>query len=184
MQHTTEFPQCSLLDPRRGSSCASVLLLWGLRGGTGAHRARTRAQAPLPHRGGHHCSSHLHQIAATFIGYRAAGLSGTLGIFLVPWALAAAQQLQRWMQHTRLQGFGRGAAPAVVGLLAVTALTLAPSACTSWAIAKEVPIVCCIISSILPTPRFMWTPCRHQAKHTTISAHTCTTLTLLMHTEA
>jgi chromate transporter len=80
-------------------------------------------------------------ITATFIGYRAAGLTGalvaTLGIFLMPWALAAAaaQQLQRWMQHARLQGFGRGAAPAVVGLLAVTALTLAQSACTSWAYA-------------------------------------------------
>ena len=80
-------------------------------------------------------------ITATFIGYRAAGLTGalvaTLGICLMPWALAAAaaQQLQRWMQHARLQGFGRGAAPAVVGLLAVTALTLAQSACTSWAYA-------------------------------------------------
>ena len=80
-------------------------------------------------------------ITATFIGYRAAGLAGalvaTLGIFLIPWALAAAaaQQLQRWMQHARLQGFGRGAAPAVVGLLAVTVLTLAQSACTSWAYA-------------------------------------------------
>ena len=63
-------------------------------------------------------------ITATFVGYRAAGLSGavaaTFGVFLMPWLLAAAaaQQLQRFMQHPRLAGFGRGAAPAVVGLSA------------------------------------------------------------------
>jgi chromate transporter len=70
-------------------------------------------------------------ITMTFLGYRAAGLAGavaaTLGIFLMPWALAAAaaQQLQRFMQDPVLQHFGRGAAPAVVGLLVVTALHLA-----------------------------------------------------------
>ncbi|HEY7489613.1 MAG TPA: chromate transporter [Candidatus Tectomicrobia bacterium] len=73
-------------------------------------------------------------ITMTFLGYRAAGLAGasvaTLGIFLLPWALAAAaaQQLQRFMQHPLLQNFGRGAAPAVVGLLVVTALHLARNA--------------------------------------------------------
>jgi chromate transporter len=77
-------------------------------------------------------------ITATFIGYRAAGLSGaltaTVGIFLMPWLLAAAaaQQLQRFMQHPRLAGFGRGAAPAVVGLLGVTALSLAKHSMTHW----------------------------------------------------
>ena len=69
-------------------------------------------------------------ITMTFLGYRAAGIAGagaaTLGIFLMPWALAAAaaQQLQRFVQHPWLQHFGRGAAPAVVGLLVVTALSL------------------------------------------------------------
>jgi len=78
-------------------------------------------------------------ITATFIGYRAAGLSGavaaTVGVFLMPWLLAAAaaQQLQRFMQHPRLAGFGRGAAPAVVGLLGVTALTIARHSFTHWA---------------------------------------------------
>src|SRR5258706_12880043 len=72
-----------------------------------------------------------------FLGYRAAGLTGacaaTFGIFLMPWALAAAaaQQLQRFMQHPWLQRFGRGAAPAVVGLLVVTALHLGRSAFAS-----------------------------------------------------
>lgn len=76
-------------------------------------------------------------ITTTFLGYRAAGFAGagaaTLGIFLMPWALAAAaaQQLQRFMQHPWLQHFGRGAAPAVVGLLVVTALHLARSAFAS-----------------------------------------------------
>jgi len=77
-------------------------------------------------------------ITATFVGYRAAGLSGamaaTVGVFLMPWflAAAAAQQLQRVLQHPRLAGFGRGAAPAVVGLLGVTALSIAKQSFTHW----------------------------------------------------
>ena len=78
-------------------------------------------------------------ITTTFLGYQAAGLAGAcaapLGIFLMPWALAAAaaQQLQRFMQHPWLQHFGRGAAPAVVGLLVVTALHLArPTFSSGW----------------------------------------------------
>ena len=77
-------------------------------------------------------------ITATFVGYRAAGVSGamaaTVGVFLMPWflAAAAAQQLQRFMQHPRLAGFGRGAAPAVVGLLGVTALSIAKQSVTHW----------------------------------------------------
>ncbi len=80
-------------------------------------------------------------ITATFIGYRAAGLSGgvsaTVGVFLMPWLLAAAaaQQLQRFLQHPRLAGFGRGAAPAVVGLLGVTALSMARHSFTHWSYA-------------------------------------------------
>ena len=60
-----------------------------------------------------------------------------LEIFLMPWALAAAaaQQLQQWMQYPWLQGFGRGAAPAVVGLLAVTAWSMAQQAVSHWAYA-------------------------------------------------
>jgi chromate transporter len=78
-------------------------------------------------------------ITATFVGYRAAGPSGavaaTVGVFLMPWflAAAAAQQLQRFMQHPWLAGFGRGAAPAVVGLLGVTALNIAKHSFTHWA---------------------------------------------------
>ena len=73
----------------------------------------------------------------TFLGYRMAGLAGayaaTVGIFLMPWALAAAaaRLLRRWMQHPLLYYFGRGAAPAVVGLLVVTALHLGRSAFVS-----------------------------------------------------
>jgi len=80
-------------------------------------------------------------ITATFVGYRAAGLAGavsaTLGVFLMPWLLAAAaaQQLQRYMSHAWLQGFGRGAAPAVVGLLGVTAVNMGRHAFSHWAYA-------------------------------------------------
>ena len=80
-------------------------------------------------------------ITGTFVGYRAAGLSGaltaTVGVFLMPWFLAAvaAQQLQRFLQHRWLAGFGRWAAPAVVGLLSVTAWTIARQSVTHWAYA-------------------------------------------------
>jgi chromate transporter len=80
-------------------------------------------------------------LTATFVGYRAAGLSGalsaTVGIFLLPWLLAAAaaQQLQRFLQHPWLAGFGRGAAPAVIGLFGVMALNIAKQSVTHGAYA-------------------------------------------------
>ena len=76
---------------------------------------------------------------ATFIGYRAAGLAGalaaTLGVFLVPWVLAAAtaRHLGRLARHRWLSGFRRGAAAAAVGLLGVTALSLARHSFEGWA---------------------------------------------------
>ena len=72
-------------------------------------------------------------VTATFIGYRVAGLAGavaaTLGVFLAPWALAAlaARQLRHWVTRPAVRAFGRGAAPAVVGLLTITVLHLAGS---------------------------------------------------------
>lgn len=80
-------------------------------------------------------------ILATFIGYRAAGVGGaiaaTLGVFLMPWLLAAAaaKVLQRFMQHPWLQGFSRGAGPAMVGLLGVTALSIAQQSWVNWGFA-------------------------------------------------
>ena len=77
-------------------------------------------------------------IIATFVGYRAAGpagaLAATAGVFLLPAALAAAAEraLHRYMRHPWLHGFGQGAAPAVIGLLAVTALNLARSSFQGW----------------------------------------------------
>lgn len=77
-------------------------------------------------------------IIATFVGYRAAGPAGaivaTLGVFLCPWALAAlaARQLRALLTHPWLRAFGRGAAPAVVGLLGVTALGLGRQAFVHW----------------------------------------------------
>ena len=77
-------------------------------------------------------------ILATFIGYRAGGPGGaaaaTIGVFLMPWLLAAgaAELLRRYMQHPWLQGFSRGAGPAMVGLLGVTALSIAQQAFVNW----------------------------------------------------
>lgn len=73
-------------------------------------------------------------IIATFVGYQVAGVLGalaaTLGAFLAPWGLAAmaARQIARFAEHPLLLRFGAGATPAVVGLLGVTALTLAREA--------------------------------------------------------
>lgn len=79
-------------------------------------------------------------IIATFVGYRAAGVGGalvaTLGVFLLPWflAAAAARLLRTLLTRPWLRAFGGGAAPAVVGLLGVTVLGLARQAATRhWA---------------------------------------------------
>jgi len=77
-------------------------------------------------------------ITATFIGYRAGGVLGavvaTVGVFIAPWFLAAgsAHLLRSSLQQPWLRGFGRGAAPAAIGLLGVAALSLARSSFTSW----------------------------------------------------
>lgn len=77
-------------------------------------------------------------ITSTFIGYHVARLPGavaaTLGAFLVPAFLAAliAQEITRFAQDHRLKAFGAGAAPAVIGILGVTVLSLGREAFVSW----------------------------------------------------
>lgn len=77
-------------------------------------------------------------VLAPFIGYRVLGLAGagaaTLGVFLVPWFLAAgsARLLRGATQRPWVRAFGRGAAPAVVALLAVSALEVARSSFAGW----------------------------------------------------
>jgi chromate transporter len=77
-------------------------------------------------------------ITSAFIGYRAAGFSGatvaTVGVFLIPWVLSvlASNQVQRYVQHPWLQGFGVGAAPAVIGLLGITVFALGRYAFSDW----------------------------------------------------
>jgi chromate transporter len=77
-------------------------------------------------------------ITSVFIGYRAAGFAGvvaaTAGVFMIPWLLAclAADQVKRYMHHPWLRGFGLGAAPAVIGLLGITAFTLGHYAFHGW----------------------------------------------------
>ena len=77
-------------------------------------------------------------ITSTFIGYRAAGVWGaivaTIGVFLIPWCLSvlASHQVRRYIRHPWLQGFGLGAAPAVIGLLGITVFTLGRYAFVDW----------------------------------------------------
>lgn len=79
-------------------------------------------------------------ITATFVGYVTAGLLGAIaatgGVFLAPILLAAgaAAGVERFADHRWLRAFGRGAAPAVVGLLGATAWNLAQSTLTSWSL--------------------------------------------------
>ncbi len=73
-------------------------------------------------------------ITATFIGYQVAGfggaLSATVGVFFFPVVLAAlaAGQIQRFLSSPWLKAFGKAAAPAVIGLLGVTMISLGRSA--------------------------------------------------------
>jgi chromate transporter len=77
-------------------------------------------------------------ITSTFVGYRVAGvlgaLSATLGAFFMPWVLATAmaQQVARFANSAGLRAFGAGAAPAVVGILGVTALSLSDDVLVAW----------------------------------------------------
>lgn len=77
-------------------------------------------------------------IAATFIGYRVAGLAGaaaaTLGIFGPPFALAvlAGHSLARFRANRTVQGALRGVAPAVVGVIAAAALSVGRSTIHGW----------------------------------------------------
>jgi chromate transporter len=69
-------------------------------------------------------------IAATFIGYKVAGLSGavaaTLGVFGPPCVIAiiAARSLRAFRSSRSVQAFLRGVAPAVVGVIAAAAVSL------------------------------------------------------------
>jgi chromate transporter len=69
-------------------------------------------------------------IAATFIGYRVAGLAGagaaTLGMFGPPFllSLAAARSIARFRESPSVQGFLAGVAPAVVGVIAASSVSL------------------------------------------------------------
>jgi chromate transporter len=86
-------------------------------------------------------------IAATFIGYRVGGLQGaataTLGAFSLPMVLAAAlaRQLGRVQAPRWLRGFRQGAVAAGVGILGVTALSLARHAIEGWFDALVVVLV-------------------------------------------
>ena len=70
-------------------------------------------------------------ILAAFVGYHVAGIAGalvgTVGVFAIPVVLAAgsAGVVAQLNRHARFRAFGKFAAAAAVGLLAVTLVTLA-----------------------------------------------------------
>jgi chromate transporter len=72
-------------------------------------------------------------ITATFIGYKVAGLLGaiaaTIAAFLPSFlmTLVAGTSLNRFRTNQQLQAFLAGVAPAVVGMLAAAAVSLARS---------------------------------------------------------
>ena len=78
---------------------------------------------------------------ATFIGYQAAGLPGalaaTLGMFLAPVLLAGltAAGVGKLAKNRWVSAFSVGATPAIVGLLAATAWSIARHSITSWTFA-------------------------------------------------
>jgi chromate transporter len=77
-------------------------------------------------------------IAATFIGYRVSGLAGallaTVGMFGPPMALAivVGRSLDAFRASALLQGFLRGVAPAVVGIIAASAISLGRTSLHGW----------------------------------------------------
>ncbi len=97
-------------------------------------------------------------ITSTFIGYRAAGFLGaivaTVGVFIIPWLLSvlAAYQVRRYIQHPWLQGFGLGAAPAVIGLLGITVFTLGRYAFHGWfyGVIAGVALVLALFTKVSP----------------------------------
>ena len=100
-------------------------------------------------------------ITATFVGFRAAGFAGaaaaTLGVFLMPWLLAAltAHVLKAALNRPWLRSFGRGAAAAVVGLMAVTVVDLARNACNTWAFGAVALIALVVAASTKVHPVFV-----------------------------
>jgi chromate transporter len=97
-------------------------------------------------------------ITSAFIGYRAAGFPGavaaTIGVFFIPWLLSAfaAQQVRRYIQHPWLQGFGLGAAPAVIGLLGITVFTLGRYAFLGWfyGVISGIALVLALFTKVSP----------------------------------
>ncbi len=77
-------------------------------------------------------------ILAPFVGYHVAGLAGglaaALGVFLIPWFLAtgSARLLRSATQRPWVRAFGRGAAPAVVALLVVSAFDVGRASFVGW----------------------------------------------------
>lgn len=77
-------------------------------------------------------------VLAPFVGYHVAGVGGGLaaacGVFLIPWFLAtgSARLLRTATQRPWVRAFGRGAAPAVVALLVVSAFDIGRARFIGW----------------------------------------------------
>ncbi len=98
---------------------------------------------------------------ATFVGWRAAGplgaLAATLGVFAPPTVLAllAARSLAAFRENRVVQGFLRGVAPAVVGVIAAAGLSLGRASVHAWDDAAIV-IVCAALRVAFPRSNPLW----------------------------
>jgi chromate transporter len=98
---------------------------------------------------------------ATFVGWRAAGpvgaLAATLGVFLPPTALAllAARSLAAFRENRVVQGFLRGIAPAVVGVMAAASFALGRASVHAWS-DGAILLACVVVRLAWPRLNPLW----------------------------
>jgi chromate transporter len=97
-------------------------------------------------------------ITATFVGYRVAGVLGallsTLSVFLPSFlmTIAAGSSFRRFRTNHQMQAFLRGVAPAVTGLLAAAAWSIARAGIHTFAGAAMAVIIVVILFRYRPNP--------------------------------
>jgi chromate transporter len=89
-------------------------------------------------------------ITATFVGYRVAGVAGSLvataAVFLPAFLMtvAAGSSLRRFQANTHVQAFLRGVTPAVVALLVAAAIGIGRAGIHSW-VGLTIAAICVVV---------------------------------------